>query len=436
MFWHSLRFITSFFIAGFYKRIQARNLDLVKLNAPVIIAMNHPNAFTDPVVITVMAMKKLNYLARGDAFKPGIVTWFLSSIGIIPIFRISEGGKEGLKKNEETYRFVNDVLRKNGKVMVFAEGLCIQERRLRPLKKGVARMVFGAWDEINNENLLVLPVGVNYSEPNKLRSSIYYNIGEPIAVKPYIEAYRQNPAKTYNRFLQDLEPRMKDLVTHISNPADDKTVLQVETLAKEALKKERGWDLEDLEKDFLALKELTEKVNRASAEKNPALATFRQNADEYFKEIEKENLKDWILDPARNSKRSRVQTLLRLLPIVLGFPLMLVGVIANYPPYRLAQILTKKTSKHIEFYSSFMIGYSAVLFLLFFAIWFFVLHLFMPGFWAFFSIYLVAASAWLVLYYLPFVYKTCGLLRYFRKPEKVENLRRQRAALVELINKF
>src|SRR3954470_11109789 len=160
MIWHLIKYWLSFFLPSFYKRIQAHNIRHLMTDDPVIIAMNHPNAFTDPIAFTYVSYPmRLYYMARGDAFKPGIISWLLERIGIVPIFRIQDAGKEGLLKNDEAYRRVNHLLGKNGKVMVFAEGLCIQERCLRPLKKGVARMVFGAYEYLQDDRLKVVPVG-------------------------------------------------------------------------------------------------------------------------------------------------------------------------------------------------------------------------------------------------------------------------------------
>lgn len=187
MVWHLIKYWISFLLPTFYKRIQGKNIHLLKVSGPAIIAMNHPNAFTDPILFTYVAYPvRTYYLARGDAFKPGLISWILEKIGIVPIFRIQDGGKEGLKKNDEAYRRVNHLLGKNSKIIVFAEGLCVQERRLRPLKKGVARMVFGAYTAIKDDRLMVYPVGVNYSQPDKFRSDLFYNVGEPIHSKIFI----------------------------------------------------------------------------------------------------------------------------------------------------------------------------------------------------------------------------------------------------------
>ncbi|MBK7818227.1 MAG: 1-acyl-sn-glycerol-3-phosphate acyltransferase [Sphingobacteriaceae bacterium] len=141
MIWHITRYLVSFAIPSFYKKIEAKNIHRFQVKGPVIIAMNHPNAFMDPVCITWLSYPtRVRYMARGDAFKPGIANFLLSQLGVVPIFRMRDGGREGLLKNDESYRVVNKLLKKNAKIIIFAEGLCIQERRLRPLKK-----VWPAW---------------------------------------------------------------------------------------------------------------------------------------------------------------------------------------------------------------------------------------------------------------------------------------------------
>ena len=83
MIWHTLRYLLSFLLPVFYKRTQIKNLDAITAKGPVIIAMNHPNAFTDPIYIAYLAYpQRVSYMARGDAFKPGLIAYLLEKIGI------------------------------------------------------------------------------------------------------------------------------------------------------------------------------------------------------------------------------------------------------------------------------------------------------------------------------------------------------------------
>lgn len=438
MVWHTLRYLISFFLPVFYKRVQVKNMHQLKVKGPVIIAMNHPNAFTDPIYIASLAYpQRVSYLARGDAFKPGLIAHLLEKIGIVPIFRIQDGGKEGLKKNDEAYRRVNHLLSKNGKMIVFAEGLCVQERRLRPLKKGVARMVFGAYEALNSDNLVVVPIGVNYTKPDKFRSDIFYNIGEPIPVKEFMADYEQSPAKTYNKFLQVLEPKMKELITHINDKQNDEVVYQVEELCKKGLLKEQGLDYRNLADNFTVLKQLTEKVNKA-AENNPELiAEFRPLAKDYFNELKKNNLKDWLVDPKQNNRVKGSWLFLRSIFLVIGFPLYAFGFLANYYPLIFTHKLTKKSIKNVEFYSSIAIGAGMLIFWAYYLILFTVIYMLSPNvLWPFSICFILILCGYYSLWYHPFMKKTFGIQKILKNEALSTRLSGDREKLISLINKF
>ena len=438
MIYFFLKTLVSVVLPVFYKRVQSKNLHYLKVKGPVIIAMNHPNAFTDPIYLTYLAYPtRLNYLARGDVFKPGFASYMLEKIGIIPIFRVRDGGKEGLKKNDDSYLIVNKLLANCGKIMVFAEGLCIQERRLRPLKKGVARMVFGAFEAINDKNLIVIPVGVNYSQPDKFRSTLFYNIGEPILVKDFMEEYKLNVAKAQNKFLQHLEPRMKALITHIDDTENDALVIQVEELMKRDLLKKQGLCYKNLEDDFKVLQEITEKVNAASEKQPELLQELKPIANDYFDALEKNGLKDWLLNPLFSNQINYLNLSFRIVLIILGFPFYALGFLINYIPLIGSHLITIKMIKSREFYSSFVVGIGMLLFWINYSILFFITAHYSPNpLWPILICSFFILCGIFSLYYHPYLTKTKGLFRLLTKKTISLNLKRQREKIVSLINKF
>jgi 1-acyl-sn-glycerol-3-phosphate acyltransferase len=400
--------------------------------------MNHPNAFTDPILFTYVAYPlRTYYMARGDAFKPGLIAWLLEKIGIVPIFRIQDGGKEGLKKNDEAYRRVNHLLSRESKVIVFAEGLCVQERRLRPLKKGVARMVFGAFETINDDRLTVIPVGVNYSQPDKFRSNAFYNVGEPILVKDFIPLYKENAARANNAFLQVLEPRMKALVTHIDDKNYDQIVYWVERLVKKDMMREKGLDYKNLSQDFDVLTEITEKVNAAVINKRELVDEFKAKAGVYFSELKKHQLRDWLVNPNQNKNVNYRSLYVRYLLFIIGFPIHLWGLIGNYLPLATSNLLAGKVAKTKEFYSSMAIGFAMVIFMVNYCLWFFISWQFSPNiFYPLFIVISLALAGWFSLEYHPFWKKTLGMARILKDKKLKADLLEKRSFLINLINKF
>ncbi len=438
MIWHILRYWISFLLPAFYKSIQAKNAIHLKVKGPVIIAMNHPNAFTDPVAFTMACYPpRLKYLARGDVFKPGFVSWMLESIGIVPIFRIQDGGKEGLKKNEDAYQRVNKLLKKNAKIIVFAEGLCVQERRLRPLKKGISRMVFGAYEALKNDELIVVPVGVNYDKPDKFRSNLFYNVGEPIYVKDFMGEYKENPARANNLFLQTLEPKMKELITHINEEKNDEVVYQLEILLKRDWVKEQDLNYKNLDESFTVLRQITELVNKTAEINQEALDEFKSKATLYFNSLKENKLRDWLINPKQNANVNWPMVFIRSLLLFFGAPIYIFGFTGNFLPAFLTDYFTRKIVKKPEFYSSIALAIGMVVFLLVYCLWFSI------SYWlfAFISYPIVICSffmlcGWFCLYYHPFLLKTLGMSRVLKNKVLAQDLLKQREILLSLINKF
>ena len=104
---------------------------------PLLIAANHPNSFLDAIIIATLFDQPVYSLARGDAFTNRFTISLLKSLNILPVYRLSEGA-ENLGHNYSTFEQCRDIF-KNGIVLIFSEGRCINEWKLRPLMKGTAR---------------------------------------------------------------------------------------------------------------------------------------------------------------------------------------------------------------------------------------------------------------------------------------------------------
>ena len=64
---------------------------------PLLIAANHPNSFLDAIIVSTLFKRPVYSLARGDAFAGKFFTTILTSLNMLPVYRISEG-PENLEK--------------------------------------------------------------------------------------------------------------------------------------------------------------------------------------------------------------------------------------------------------------------------------------------------------------------------------------------------
>ncbi|MES2432129.1 MAG: 1-acyl-sn-glycerol-3-phosphate acyltransferase [Bacteroidota bacterium] len=164
----------------FYCRnIAINKKELLQSEGPLLIAANHPNSFLDAIIIATLFKKPVYSLARGDAFSNNFYSKILRALNILPVYRISEGA-QNLEHNYKTFSDCIEIFKKNGVVLIFSEGRCINEWHLRPLKKGTARLVFSSWD--SGIPLKILPLGINYSSFQKFGKNMQLNFGEMISV--------------------------------------------------------------------------------------------------------------------------------------------------------------------------------------------------------------------------------------------------------------
>lgn len=99
---------------------------------------------------------------------------------MFPVYRISEGN-ENLENNYETFESCRKLFKRNCIVLIFSEGRCINEWKLRPLKKGTARLSLSSWEE--GIPLEILPLGINYQSFTSFGKNVELNFGDIISQK-------------------------------------------------------------------------------------------------------------------------------------------------------------------------------------------------------------------------------------------------------------
>ncbi|HNA95205.1 MAG TPA: 1-acyl-sn-glycerol-3-phosphate acyltransferase, partial [Saprospiraceae bacterium] len=129
----------------FFRHIHIQGLENIPREGPLLLAANHPTAFIEPCVAACFQHRTLHFIVRGDIFKNPFYIKILKALHLIPIFRFKDG-YTNLKQNQETFRYVNQVLQERKTILILVEGRTIQEKKLRPVQKGPARMAFGAYD--------------------------------------------------------------------------------------------------------------------------------------------------------------------------------------------------------------------------------------------------------------------------------------------------
>lgn len=185
---------------------------------PLLLACNHPNSFLDGLILAILFDKPVHALARGDAFNRKWHAKLLRLLNIHPVYREREG-KDLVPLNYKTFAICKEIFKQNGIVLIFSEALCVNEWKLRPLRKGTARMAFDNWNE--NIPLTVLPVGLNYDSFDSFGKNIILNFGKEIKREDF--DFNNSDGKNLVLFNQILEEELRKAVIEIKS--DDKATI-------------------------------------------------------------------------------------------------------------------------------------------------------------------------------------------------------------------
>lgn len=414
-------------------------LENVPVGKPVVFAPNHVNAFMDPILIGMTAKQEMRFFARGDVFKGAIAKWILNELHISPVYRIQEGFSE-VKKNDKTFEECKQLLTANKTILMFPEGICIQERRLRPLKKGLARIVFQTASSIDfNKDILVVPIGVNYSSAKNFRSKAVLHFGKPISTIGYKDSFNADSVKAINEFTKILEDKMKPQLVIIKSVENEKLVAALEEIDMDEWITVKSANPADLKEQYIASKEMAEMVNKLDVSHPDLIAGLRVKTDVYIRNLKSAQLRDHLLRETAINKANWGTFLLESMIIYLGFPFYGLAWLLNYPPYFLAKRYCENNIKNVEFYASVYSNMAMMIWLVYYALQLVIVGLAFHN-WPLLGTYAVAIPllGYFALRFYPVKQKIFGrwrLLRLVNKnKDRVLELINQRRVILEEIN--
>jgi 1-acyl-sn-glycerol-3-phosphate acyltransferase len=310
----------------YFRKIFFSNVQNIPKDKPVILALNHPTAFVEPCIVASFQDRPLNFLARGDFFANPFFAKVLADFNIIPIYRIQDGGYGKLKANYESFKECYQAFSEEKVVLIMAEGGTEHEKRLRPLKKGTARLAFGALDHQPDLDLYIVPVGVNYTKAEEMRHIAMLNFAPPIRIQDYRKIHEEAPAKAIREVTEELKKKLSANVIQIEKGEEDWVdfLLEINRNEWENLHSKEMNDSSKLLKSEVAL---AEKISNLTPNEK---AIFKSQTVDYQHFLNKNNLQD-LGFVAHN-----FADLTNKLILLFISPMALIGFLLNWLPMWLA----------------------------------------------------------------------------------------------------
>ena len=345
-------FLFLFWFKIWYKNITIVGKKNLDRKTPTILAINHQNTAMDPLALCGTIFRDITWLARADLYKKKSLVPIFHALKILPIFRQRDGLKS-LEDNTIVFEKVVDVISAKHLVGLFPEGTHWGFRRLRQTRKAIPRIVHMA-EEKNNFDLdiNINPIGIYYDDYISVRSNLFVKIGEPIPMRQYLSALKENPQAAENEIREAIEAGMRNTMLDI--PQMDETYYTVESLRLIC----RNQTLSNIhatgnrqERAFAADKKTIELIENQENAQEGYIASLKPMVDAYE---EKRKAAKYSYELVENNGDDAFSVIWNCMKTVVLLPLFLISCVFYALPYWVMNKLGDTFAKDILFRNSIM----------------------------------------------------------------------------------
>jgi 1-acyl-sn-glycerol-3-phosphate acyltransferase len=189
-----------------FSRVEVRGAERIPEGCACILSPNHVNAFLDAFLVGMLAPTGITYLSRASVFGTRL-DWFLEALHMMPIYRRRDG-YANLARNHALFARLRERLARGEAALIFSEGEHAPTYHLRPLTRGSARFALETHAALGEE-VLVVPIGLNYYHLHRPGFKVSVVVGEPLAASAYAPAYDAHAAAGINALRAELTTRMQ-----------------------------------------------------------------------------------------------------------------------------------------------------------------------------------------------------------------------------------
>lgn len=351
--------LTMFFF--FRKRINL-NISNIPKSGPTILVANHPVTFLDPLLVAAATRRPVHFLAKGAIFKNKLTRAIFKAFNMIPIYRAQDSLRD-MSKNQDTFKYCYEHLEQGGLILIFPEGVSVTDRTIKSLKTGAARIALGA--EQRNDFKLgvkIVPIGLTYEAPHQFRKDVLVNVGKPVLATDFKTDHEENEKRAVREMTEEIRIRLTDLVLNVEE--EENAVLVDFLIQENAL---AGMPFTENVESVKRL--IDEIVSQDEMKKKKILNRMAelQHAQETH------GLKDIVLEKRRSLLR---ETLFTVLKLIVGAPIIIVGLAHNALPYFLSPRLAKMISKEYEYQGPITMTAGMVICLILYPLFFYLMYTF------------------------------------------------------------
>jgi glycerol-3-phosphate O-acyltransferase/dihydroxyacetone phosphate acyltransferase len=240
--YESVKPVVNIALTWYYRSVSVAGRSRVPTRGPVLLAVNHPNALVDALVVACAMPRRVHFTAKATIFSNPAASAFLHRAGVIPLRRAADEASErnvtrpigtaaDASRNADAFRAVSDALADGSAVVIFPEGRSHDEPHLAPIRTGLARMALQARETRSVHGIVIVPVGLLFERKEEPRSRVLVQVGEPIQLDAFV-ATLSDASHAVERLTALVAERLSDVTINFASSDDASRIATVsETLA-------------------------------------------------------------------------------------------------------------------------------------------------------------------------------------------------------------
>lgn len=370
-FYSLLRYPVDFTARTSYRRFEVHGRKNLPKDGSLIFGINHTNTLMDALVVLATSRHKKVFMARGDIFANPMVAKILKFLRILPLFRI-RNGIAAVRNNTDSIEQAVDVVHDQVGLYLFPEGRHRTRHSLLQLSKGIFHIALDSNREFGQERpIYIVPVGIEYGDYFRYRSTCMVNFGEAINVTDFIRnSTEENEAVLMNQLRAMLSERISQLITYIPDNEDYEPIWEIVKM-----KNEKRWG--GLYRKMLRNRATVEKIEQYKKE-------HPEEAQELFANVRQftdHRMQNKISVTSTAKKRPLLNFLWKFLVALIGFPYFAASTVVNALVW-IPTLIIKSRLKDPAFGNTVTFGGKLLVFPLVFIAGTIVLFCCLPWYWA------------------------------------------------------
>jgi len=210
MFYLLFRLLARVMLRLFFRRIEVEGRSRVRAEGPVLFVANHANALIDPLLLITTLRRRVTLTAKNVLARNPLLGLLQYGLGVVTFHRRQDVGKGAdIRQNVQALERCRQVLAQGAALCIFPEGVSHSDPHMRTFQTGAARIALDYVKKDGNPGgLVVVPVGLLYTEKDRFRSAIWLRYGEAFDVGQWLA---EHPDANSQALTEELRKRVEEI---------------------------------------------------------------------------------------------------------------------------------------------------------------------------------------------------------------------------------